>query len=211
MRSGSLTVISGFSGAGKGTIMKALLAKYDQYCLSVSVTTRDPRPGEVDGKDYFFISQEEFERMVQEDALLEHAGYVGHSYGTPRAYVEDKIREGRDVLLEIEVQGGQIIKEKVPETIMLFVTTPTPDILVERLKGRGTEDESTIQGRLRQASREVMVIPSYDAVIINDDLDAAVEAVHQTIQAFKRCPQRNTAFLSVFRAGLADKLESMLV
>lgn len=191
--------------------MKALLAKYPQYCLSVSVTTRDPRPGEVDGKDYFFISQAQYDRMVRDDELLEHAGYVGHSYGTPRAYVEQQIAAGRDVLLEIEVQGGQIVREKRPETIMLFVTTPTADILNERLTGRGTEDAKTIQGRLQQASREVMVIPTYDALIVNDDLDEAVEAVHETIQAFKRSPMRNTAFLQEFRAGLAEQLNSMVV
>ncbi len=147
MAQGSLTVLSGFSGAGKGTIMKALLKKYDQYCLSVSVTTRNPRPGEVDGKDYFFISQESFDEKVANDELLEHAGYVGHSYGTPKEYVEKMIAEGKDVLLEIEVQGGAIVKEKRPDTIMLFVTTPSPEILVQRLTGRGTEDQETIKGR----------------------------------------------------------------
>lgn len=207
---GSLTVISGFSGAGKGTIMKALLAKYPQYRLSISVTTRDPRPGEVDGKDYFYLSQERFDQMVADDALLEHAGYVGHNYGTPRAYVEEQIAAGRDVLLEIEVQGGQIVREKRPDTIMLFVTTPNAQILADRLTGRGSEDADTIHKRLEQAAREVMVIPGYDAIIVNDDLEEAVEAVHETIQALKRSPMRNTAYLQEFRAGLADQLNSML-
>lgn len=203
---GSLTVVSGFSGAGKGTIMKSLLAKYPQYCLSVSVTTRDPRPGEVDGKDYFFISQEQFDQMVQEEALLEYAGYVGHNYGTPRAYVEEQIAAGHDVLLEIEVQGGQVVRGKHPQTIMLFVTTPNAEILSQRLIGRGTEDAATVRDRLQQAARESMVITNYDAIIVNDDLDTAVEEVHQTIQAFKRSPSRNFKFLQEFRNGLADKL-----
>lgn len=211
MAAGSLTVISGFSGAGKGTIMKTLLERYPQYVFSVSVTTRDPRPGEVHGKDYFFITQEEFDRMVERDELLEHAGYVGHCYGTPRSYVEEQMQAGRDVLLEIDVQGALIIRKKCPDATLLFVTTPSPEILIKRLVGRGTEDAETIRERLRQASTESSYVQQYDAVIVNDDLETAVSTVHETIQAFKRRPERNAAFVEAFCAGLAQQLESMVL
>lgn len=206
MARGSLTVVSGFAGAGKGTITKRLLAKYPQYCFSVSVTTRDPRPGEVDGKDYFFITEEEYTRRVENDELLEHARYVNHGYGTPRAYVEEQIAAGKDVILEIEVQGGQIVKDKRPETILTFIMTPTPEILAQRLRGRGTETEEVIRQRLARAAEETQEIGKYDAIIVNDDIDEAVETLHQTIQAFKRTPDRNVAFIEGFRTGLAGEL-----
>ncbi|MCH4034482.1 MAG: guanylate kinase [Lachnospiraceae bacterium] len=199
---GSLTVVSGFSGAGKGTIMKALLARYDNYCLSVSCTTRQPRPGEQDGREYFFKTQEEFDRMVEEDALLEHAGYVGHSYGTPRAFVEQKIQEGKDVILEIEVQGAKIIKQKVPEAILLFVSTPSAKVLEERLRGRGTESDDTVRERLAQTLRESGEIAHYDCLIVNDDLDEAVEEVHHAIQTLKHTPDRERAFIETLQEEL---------
>lgn len=201
---GSLTVISGFSGAGKGTIMKALLKKYSCYQLSVSVTTRKPRPGEVDGKDYFFLTQEEFQRKVDNDELLEHAGYVDHCYGTPRAFVDRKIAEGKDVLLEIEVQGAAIVKKKRPDTILLFVTPPSAQVLRERLTGRGTESPEVVKERLEQAAREVKQIGDYDALIVNDDLDRAVETVHQTIQMIKNTPARQREFIGSLKQQLDD-------
>ena len=199
---GSLTVVSGFSGAGKGTIMKALLKKYGNYCLSVSCTTRQPRPGEKDGREYFFKTQDEFDRMVENGELLEHAGYVGHSYGTPRAYVEQKIAEGKDVILEIEVQGAKIIREKMPEAILLFVSTPSAEVLKKRLAGRGTESEDTIRERLGQTLRESEEISHYDCLIINDDLDRAVEEVHQAIQTVKHTPKRERAFIEELQQEL---------
>ena len=123
-RKGLIVVVSGFSGTGKGTLMKALIAKYDNYALSVSATTRNPRPGEENGREYFFISDTEFEKMIAEDGLIEHAGYCKHYYGTPKKYVEEQIEQGKDVILEIEIQGALQIKEKFPEALLLFVMPP---------------------------------------------------------------------------------------
>lgn len=150
---GLLFIVSGFSGAGKGTIMKELIRRYDNYALSVSATTRKPRPGEVHGKDYFFISREEFEKMIREDALIEYATYAGNYYGTPRKYVEEMMAAGKDVILEIEVQGAQKIKEKMPETERIFVTPPSAEELRRRLTDRGSETEEEIEKRLRRPSR----------------------------------------------------------
>ena len=139
MSRGVLAVVSGFSGAGKGTIMKSLMAKYDNYALSVSATTRNPRPGEEDGREYFFRTREEFEEMIRQDQLIEYARYVENYYGTPKAYVEEQLSAGRDVILEIEIQGAMKIKEQFPESLLLFVTPPSAEELQKRLVGRGTE------------------------------------------------------------------------
>ena len=192
---GSLTVVSGFSGSGKGTIMRRLMEKYPSYCLSVSCTTRQPRPGEVDGESYFFISQEEFDRRIRADAFLEHAGYVNHSYGTPRAWVEEQMAAGKDVLLEIEVQGAYQVKQQCPEAILLFVLPPSIVELENRLTGRGSEEPEVIRARLWQASRVVHEIEHYDLMIVNDDLEEAVEAVHSGIQTMKNTPGRQTKFI----------------
>ncbi len=194
-KQGSLTVISGFSGAGKGSIMRELLKSHPEYALSVSVTTRKPRPGEVDGKDYFFLSQEEFDRLVEEDGLLEHAGYVDHCYGTPRAYVEKAMAEGKDVLLEIEVQGARQVKEKRSDAILLFVTPPSAGELEQRLVGRGTETPEVIKERMQRAAKEAQEMSWYDYLIVNDDLEEAVELVHRTIQEAKNAPLRRKAFI----------------
>jgi guanylate kinase len=189
-RKGSLTVISGFSGAGKGTIMRELLRRHPEYALSVSVTTRKPRPGEADGVDYHFLSQLEFDALVEQDGLLEHAGYVDHCYGTPRRYVEEAIAEGKDVLLEIEVQGAMQIKEKKPEAILLFVTPPSAEELRRRLTGRGTETEDVIRERMERAREEAKSMPLYEYLIVNDNLEDAVELVHRTIQEAKNATFR---------------------
>ena len=148
-KKGLLIVVSGFSGSGKGTIMKQLLKKYEeQYALSVSATTRQPRPGEVDGREYFFRTTEQFEEMIGQDALIEYAQYVGNYYGTPKAYVEQQLAAGKDVILEIEIQGALKVKKKFPDTLLLFVTPPSVDVLRERLIGRGTEDAETVKKRL---------------------------------------------------------------
>ena len=124
-RQGMLAVVSGFSGAGKGTVMKALLEKYDNYALSISATTRAPRPGEQDGREYFFMTDGQFEELIQNDRLIEHARYVNHYYGTPRSYVESKMAEGKDVILEIEIQGALNVKRQYPDAILIFVVPPT--------------------------------------------------------------------------------------
>ena len=136
---GVLVVVSGFSGAGKGTVMKALLEKYDNYALSVSATTRSPRPGEENGREYFFLTESQFEDMIRNDELIEYAHYVDHYYGTPRKYVEDKMAAGKDVILEIEIQGALNIKKKFPDALLVFIVPPTAKDLKKRLIGRGTE------------------------------------------------------------------------
>ena len=154
VRQGILIVVSGFSGAGKGTIMKKLLAEHKQYALSVSATTRAPRPGEDEGKDYFFKTREQFEQMIAAGELIEYASYVNHYYGTPKAYVEEMLSQGRDVILEIEIQGALKIREQFPGAVLLFVTTKDARELKNRLARRGTESQEAIAQRLRRAVEE---------------------------------------------------------
>jgi guanylate kinase len=152
---GKLVVISGFSGAGKGTLMKALMKEYgDSYALSVSATTRNPRPGEMDGVDYFFVTKDKFEQMIAEDALIEYAQYVGNYYGTPKEYVQQQLDLGKNVILEIEIQGALKIKEKFPDTVLMFVTAPNANELKNRLVGRGTETPEVIAARLSLLSKK---------------------------------------------------------
>ncbi len=181
-KEGLLVVVSGFSGAGKGTVMKELLDRYDNYALSISATTRSPRPGEEEGKHYFYKTKEEFQRMIQDGALIEYASYVDNYYGTPREYVREQRLAGKDVILEIEIQGALKVKEKFPDALLLFITPPSAAELKRRLIGRGTEDEETIASRLKRAGEEALGIEQYDYLIINDDLDACVRETHQIIQ-----------------------------
>ena len=201
-RKGIIIVVSGFSGAGKGTLMKALTSKYDNYALSVSATTRNPRPGEVNGREYFFVSNEEFEKLIQENGLIEHAGYVDHYYGTPRKFVEDKLSEGIDVILEIEIQGALQIKEQYPDAVLLFVMPPSAAELEKRLRGRGTETEEVILQRLKRAREESVGIEKYDYLVINDDLEQCTERLHNIIEAAHSTPQRNLDFIDTIREEL---------
>ena len=155
---GILIVVSGFSGSGKGTIMKELLKQYDNYALSISATTRNPRPGEEDGREYFFKTVEDFEKMIAKEELIEYARYVDNYYGTPRAYVEEQLEAGKDVILEIEIQGALKVKEKFPDTLLLFVTPPSAEELKSRLVGRGTETHQIIQGEHRRSFRNAEFI-----------------------------------------------------
>ncbi len=182
-KQGTLVVLSGFAGTGKGTIMKELLAKHDSYALSISATTRNPRPGEVDGREYFFKTKEEFEALIEAGEFLEHACYVGNYYGTPKQYVQEQLAAGKDVILEIEIQGALSIKEQFPDALLLFVAPPSADILKERLVGRGTETEEVIEQRLARAVEESKGIENYDYLVVNDNLDECVETVHQMIQS----------------------------
>ncbi|MDO4337879.1 MAG: guanylate kinase [Eubacteriales bacterium] len=197
---GILVVVSGFSGAGKGTVMKALLNQYDNYALSVSVTTRQPRPGEEDGREYFFRTREEFERLIEEDALIEYAQYVGNYYGTPRSYVEQKLAEGKDVILEIEIQGAMKVKEKIPEALLVFVTPPSIEELKHRLVGRGTETPEVIASRLSRAGEEAEGMEAYEYLLINDDLDTCVRELHQIIQSEHSRSSRNPEFIDRLKA-----------
>lgn len=203
-KKGILIVVSGFSGAGKGTIVKKLMSDYpDNYALSISATTRSPRPGEEDGKEYFFRTREEFEEMIRQDALIEHASYVNNYYGTPKAYVEEQLNIGKDVILEIEIQGALEIKEKFPDTLLLFISTPTADTLKNRLVGRGTEDMDTIQARLKRAVQEADGIESYDYFVINDDLEASVEEIHAIVGCEHCRASRNINLINQIREELA--------
>ena len=195
MNKGILVVVSGFSGAGKGTIMHRLMEKYDNYALSISMTTRDPRPGEENGREYFFRTEDEFSKLIQEDALLEYARYVDHSYGTPRAYVEKHLEAGLDVLLEIEIQGARQIKKKVPDVVSVFITPPSMEELKARLIGRGTESLEVINSRLMRAKQEAEGIEEYDYILINDELEDCVDCLHQIIQSEHQKAIRNAELI----------------
>ena len=193
---GILLVVSGFSGAGKGTLMKALLEKYKNYALSISATTRSPRAGEVHGREYFFQTKEEFEEMIARDALIEHACYVGNYYGTPRAYVEEQLAAGKDVILEIEIQGALKIKERYPDAVLLFVSPPSAEELKKRLLGRGTESLEVVEDRLSRAAEEAVGIEKYDYFVINDVIETCVERVHQIMQSEHAKVYRNLSLVN---------------
>ncbi len=199
---GILLVVSGFSGAGKGTLMKELVKRYENYALSISATTRSPREGEADGREYFFLSREQFEKRIADHALIEHAEYCGNYYGTPRDYVEKELAAGRDVILEIEIQGALKIKEQYPDALLLFVSTPDAAELRRRLSGRGTETEEVIQKRLCRAAKEAEGIEAYDYIVINDDLETCVKELHGIIAAAHHAPGRNEAFIKKMRREL---------
>lgn len=183
MNKGSLAVVSGFSGAGKGTLMKNLLAKYNNYALSISCTTRKPREGELDGREYFFKTKEEFEEMISKDELMEYARYVDNYYGTPKEFVRSQLDAGKDVLLEIEIQGALKIKEKFPEAVLVFITPPSGEELKSRLIGRGTESPEVVVKRLQRAVQESEGVEAYDYILINDDIDTCTEKLHNLIRA----------------------------
>ena len=199
MSKGVLTVVSGFSGAGKGTVMKRLIQKYDDYALSISVTTRKPREGELDGIEFFFKTKEEVETMIENDEFLEYARYVDNYYGTPRFYVEEMLAKGKNVILEIEIQGAMQIKAKNPEAVLVFVTPPSFEELRNRLVGRGTETADVIESRLRRASEEAEGMPSYDYILVNDQVEDCVDRLHQIILSERAKAQRNEEFINTIR------------
>lgn len=201
-RKGILIVVSGFSGVGKGTLMKQLVQSYDNYALSVSMTTRQPRPGETDGKEYFFVSRESFERKIEEKGLIEYAAYCGNYYGTPKEYVEKQLEMGKDVILEIEIQGALKVKEQFPTALLLFVMPPSAQELKRRLEGRGTETPEVIEKRLKRAFEESSGIENYDFIVINDVLEECVKEMHGLILAAHETPDRNMEFISNMRKEL---------
>ena len=186
MKKGELVVLSGFSGVGKGTVIRKLRASNPEYHYSVSATTRSPRPGEVDGKDYFFLTPETFERWVDEGRFLEHASYAGRSYGTPREYVEQQRAMGFHIIMDIETDGAFLVKKAVPEAKMIYLIPPSAEELVRRLCGRGTETEEQIRARLSQALREAELVERYEWIVVNDTVPACAFAVHRIVNGAGR-------------------------
>ena len=180
---GKLIVISGPSGAGKSTVVFKAIEGRTDVCFSTSVTTRKPRPGEVDGREYFFVEPPRFDEMVANNELLEHAEYVANHYGTPRAYVEQKLSEGLNVLLDIEVQGARQIKDSMPEAVKIFIIPPTLEELRRRLEGRGTDTARAIEARLIRARQEYEEADFYDYILVNDDADRAAQELAAIITA----------------------------
>lgn len=201
-RRGILIVVSGFSGAGKGTLVKKLIEEYEGYALSISATTRQPRPGEEDGREYFFMEKEQFERKIAENGLIEYACYCENYYGTPREYVERQLADGKDVILEIEIQGALKIKKQYEDALLLFVMPPSAAELRRRLEGRGTETKEVIDKRMRRATEEAEGIEEYDYVVINDDLETCVRQLHGIITAAHNTPDRNKEFIENIRTEL---------
>jgi len=180
---GKLIVLSGPSGAGKSTVVFKAIKGREDFCFSTSVTTRAPRPGEVDGREYFFIDRERYDEMVRQHELLEHAEYVSNGYGTPRAYVEQKMAEGMNVVLDIEIQGARQVREQMPDAVTIFVIPPSMEELRRRLVNRGTDTMEAIEGRLARARQEYAEAAFYDYLIVNDDADQAASEFMAIITA----------------------------
>ena len=183
---GRLIVISGPSGAGKSTVVFKAIEGREDVCFSTSVTTRKPRPNEVDGREYFFVDLDRFKEMVDNDELLEHAEYVANSYGTPRAYVEKQLDAGLNVLLDIEVQGARQVHQRMPDAVKIFIVPPSMEELKRRLEGRGTDTARAIEARLIRAGQEYAEADFYDYIIVNDDVERAAAELSAIITA-ERC------------------------
>lgn len=201
---GLLLVISGFSGAGKGTVMKEIMKKYDDYALSISATTRLPREGEVDGREYFFKTVEQFKQMINENKLIEYANYVGNYYGTPKEYVENHLEAGKNVILEIEIQGALNIKKLYPDAVLMFIMPPDAKELENRLRGRGTEDEKTVRARLMRAAEEAEGVEAYDYIVVNDDVTKCAERINDIVICEKSKASNNLDVINNIRRELKD-------
>ena len=201
---GLLLVISGFSGAGKGTVMKEIIKKYDDYALSISATTRLPREGEVDGREYFFKTVEQFKQMINENKLIEYANYVGNYYGTPKEYVENHLEAGKNVILEIEIQGALNIKKLYPDAVLMFIMPPDAKELENRLRGRGTEDEKTVHARLMRAAEEAEGVEAYDYIVVNDDVTKCAERINDIVICEKSKASNNLDVINNIRRELKD-------
>lgn len=182
-KKGLLVIFSGPSGSGKGTIMKSLLASRDDTVLSVSMTTRAPRPGEIDGYHYHFVTREEFQKTIDEDGFLEYAEYNGNFYGTPEAPIRRLLNEGKNVMLEIEVQGAEKVMDHRSDVVSIFITTPSYEELERRLRGRGTEPEEVIQGRMKTSQYELSRAFRYQYIVLNDEVEKAVDRITTIIDA----------------------------
>ena len=200
-KKGFLIVISGFSGVGKGTVVKRLVQDYG-YRLSISATTRAPREGEVDGREYYFKTKEDFMNLIDYNGFIEWAVYVENYYGTPRAFVEKELAAGHNVILEIEVQGAMNIKEQYPDAILIFLTAPSAAELRNRLVGRGTEEAAVIEKRMQRAVEESANMESYEYIVVNDDLDQCVKDVNSVIVARGCMIEENKEFMKQMKAEL---------
>ncbi|MGU3469779.1 guanylate kinase [Paenibacillus sp. D51F] len=201
MNKGLLIVLSGPSGVGKGTVCSVLRHKMPELVYSVSATTRSPRQGETDGINYFFKSREQFQDMMARGAMLEYAEYVGNYYGTPRDFVESTINSGKDIILEIEVQGALKVKETFPEGVFIFLMPPSLDVLKQRITGRGTETQEIIDSRMSVAAEEINLIRYYDYAVVNDEIDAACHRI-QSIVTAEHCRKER------YLAGLAHDMQT---
>ncbi|MGP4059759.1 guanylate kinase [Halobacillus litoralis] len=199
---GILFILSGPSGVGKGTVRKALFDQSTDLRYSISMTTRAPREGEVDGVDYFFKSRDEFEKLISEGQLIEHAEYVGNYYGTPRQYVEQTLEKGKDVFLEIEVQGALKVRENFPQGVFVFLIPPSLEELKDRIVNRGTETEDKVKNRLLAAKEEIEMMDAYDYVVVNDQIDNAVTKV-ESIVASEHCKRERVA--QQYKKALEDE------
>ncbi len=196
MRKGKTFIICGPSGVGKGTVVARLLASDPTLYFSVSATTRAPRPGEVDGKHYHFLTQEQFAQWVAEDQFLEHAEFVGNRYGTPRKFIDKAMEQGRDVILDIEIQGAEQVHQKRPDAVRIFIAPPSWDELERRLIGRGTEDMEKVRSRLQRGKEEFLVAKDFDYFVINDTVDRAVEEISAIMCAEHCRPDERIAMLN---------------
>ncbi|MBQ9607963.1 MAG: guanylate kinase [Lachnospiraceae bacterium] len=200
-KDGFLIVVSGFSGAGKGTVVKRLVEEYG-YSLSISATTRAPRDGEEDGREYYFKTVAEFQNLIDYNGFIEWAQYVDNYYGTPRKFVENEMKAGKDVILEIEVQGAMNVRKQYPNALLIFVTAPDAASLKSRLAGRGTETDEVINKRMKRAAQESDDIDAYDYIVINDDLEECVKTVHSIIVSNKSLRENNLEFIDKIKSEL---------
>lgn len=198
MDKGMLVVLSGPSGSGKGTVLKEFL-KDEDFGLSVSATSRKPRPGDKEGVTYFFKTREEFEEMIKNDEFFEYAQFGGNYYGTPKKYVLDQINNGKNIILEIEVQGAMQVKKAVPDAVLIFITTPDITVLRERLEGRQTEEQEVVDQRIEIALSEIEYLNCYDYLVVNDDLEKTVEDLKTVVEKAREKKRNNNEFIKKFK------------
>lgn len=198
MKKGMLVVLSGPSGSGKGTVLEQFL-KDEDFSVSISATSRNPRPGDKEGVTYFFKTRDEFEKMIANDEFFEYAQFNGNYYGTPKEYVLNQINNGKNIILEIEVQGAMQVKAAVPDAVLIFMTTPNINVLRERLEGRQTESQDVIEQRLETALNEVEYVDSYDYLIINDKLEKTVSDLKDAVNSAKNKTKKNIEFIKKFK------------
>ncbi len=198
MKKGMLVVLSGPSGSGKGTVLEQFL-KDEDFSVSISATSRNPRPGDKEGVTYFFKTRDEFEKMIANDEFFEYAQFNGNYYGTPKEYVLNQINNGENIILEIEVQGAMQVKAAVPDAVLIFMTTPNINVLRERLEGRQTESQDVIEQRLETALSEVEYVDSYDYLIINDKLEKTVSDLKDAVNSAKNKTKKNIEFIKKFK------------